>query len=275
MHAGVRETIIQKMRWDADGWLRTLDGGSLPTLETPAPDLLAHPGHPFPETPARNDFDSPHPDIDFQRLRTPHPEEIFSLTARPGFLRVTGCDTFGSFFTQALVTPAHFQIYRRPPLSRRPGQLLPAADGPITLKDACAPHFKRAHLNVSVTFDIMDQSLAEMKSLGLPIHVTELDVNGAISGQQGFGAGIGGNAAATDGGMIAEADKELTEAYTAVFKAFLKHKDAVKIVTFWGPNDANSWRGRARPLLFDTDIKPKPACDAVINLTKENGTITP
>ena len=92
------------MRWDADGWLRTLDGGSLPTLETPAPDLLAHPGHPFPETPARNDFDSPHPDIDFQRLRTPHPEEIFSLTARPGFLRVTGCDTFGSFFTQALVT---------------------------------------------------------------------------------------------------------------------------------------------------------------------------
>ena len=96
------------MRWDADGWLRTLDGGSLPTLETPAPDLLAHPGHPFPETPARNDFDSPHPDIDFQRLRTPHPEEIFSLTARPGFLRVTGCDTFGSFFTQALVTRRPF-----------------------------------------------------------------------------------------------------------------------------------------------------------------------
>ena len=124
----------------------------------------------------------------------------------------------------------------------------------------------QAHLNVSVTFDIMDQSLAEMKTLGLPIHVTELDVNGALGGQGGFGADVAGNAAATDGGLVAEADKKLTEAYTGIFKAFLNHKDAVKIVTFWGPNDANSWRGRARPLLFDADNKPKPAFDAVIKL---------
>ena len=40
----------------------------------------------------------------------------------------------------------------------------------------------------------------------------------------------------------------------------------MKIVTFWGPNDANSWRSRGRPLLFDGDSKPKPAFDAVINL---------
>ncbi len=133
----------------------------------------------------------------------------------------------------------------------------------------------QAHLNVSVTFDIMDQSLTEMKTLGLPIHVTELDVNGAMGGQQGFGAGIGDNSAATDGGLVAEADKKLTEAYTAVFNAFLKHKDAVKVVTFWGPNDANSWRGRARPLLFDADNKPKPAFDAVIKLATENPTKAP
>ena len=133
----------------------------------------------------------------------------------------------------------------------------------------------QAHLNVSVTFDIMDQSLTEMKTLGLPIHVTELDVNGAMGGQQGFGAGIGDNSAATDGGLVAEADKKLTEAYTAVFKAFLKHKDAVKVVTFCGPNDANSWRGHARPLLFDADNKPKPAFDAVIQLVREAAPKTP
>lgn len=133
----------------------------------------------------------------------------------------------------------------------------------------------QAHLNVSVTFDIMDQSLAEMKALGLPIHVTELDVNGAMGGQQGFGADVGGNAAATDGGLVAEADKKLTEAYSAIFKAFLKHKDAVKVVTFWGPNDANSWRGRARPLLFDADNKPKPAFDAVVKLATENAPKAP
>jgi endo-1,4-beta-xylanase len=133
----------------------------------------------------------------------------------------------------------------------------------------------QAHVNVSVTFDIMDQSLAEIKTLGLPIHVTELDVNGALDGQRGFGADIGGNAEATGGGMVAEADKKLTEAYTGIFKAFLKHKDAVNLVIFWGPNDANSWRGRARPLLFDADCKPKPAFAAVMKLAAGDTAKTP
>jgi endo-1,4-beta-xylanase len=124
----------------------------------------------------------------------------------------------------------------------------------------------QAHLNVSITFDTMEQSLAELKTLGLPIHVTELDVNGAMGGQRGFGADIGGNSSATDGGLVAEEDKKLTDAYTGIFRAFLKHRDAVKIVTFWGPNDANSWRGRGSPLLFDGNSKPKPAFDEVVKL---------
>ena len=124
----------------------------------------------------------------------------------------------------------------------------------------------QAHLNVSITFETMDQSLAEMKALGLPIHITELDVNGAVGGQRNTGADIAANAAATEGGLIAEADKKLTDAYVGVFRAFLKHRDALKLVTFWGPNDANSWRSRGRPLLFDGDSKPKPAFDAVIQL---------
>jgi xylan 1,4-beta-xylosidase len=41
--------------------------------------------------------------IDFQWLRTPWPEEIFSLTARPGFLRLLGRETIGSLFRQSLV----------------------------------------------------------------------------------------------------------------------------------------------------------------------------
>ena len=126
----------------------------------------------------------------------------------------------------------------------------------------------QAHLNVSITFETMDQSLAEMKSLGLPIHITELDVNSATGGQRNTGADIGANAATTEGGLVAEADKKLTDAYVGIFRAFLKHRDAVKIVTFWGPNDANSWRSRGRPLLFDGDSKPKPAFDAVIKLVK-------
>jgi len=133
----------------------------------------------------------------------------------------------------------------------------------------------QAHVNVGISFETMDQSLAEMKTLGLPIHVTELDVNGAMGGQRGFGADIAGNSSATDGGLVAEADKKLTDAYTGIFKAFLKHRDVLKVVVFWGPNDANSWRGRGRPLLFDADSKPKPAFDAVIKLAAESAPKAP
>jgi len=38
-----RETAIQKMVWGADGWLRTLDGQGIPTMETPAPMLSGIP----------------------------------------------------------------------------------------------------------------------------------------------------------------------------------------------------------------------------------------
>ena len=95
-----RETAIQKMVWGKDDWLRTLDAQGIPTLQTPAPAL---PAHAFPPTPAREDFNGPQLPLDFQWLRTPWPEEIFSLTARPGFLRLLGRDTIGSLFRQSLV----------------------------------------------------------------------------------------------------------------------------------------------------------------------------
>jgi len=95
-----RETAIQKMVWGKDDWLRTLDGQGIPTVDTPAPHL---PAHSFPQPTARADFDGAQLPIDFQWLRTPWPEEIFSLTARPGFLRLFGRETMGSLFRQALV----------------------------------------------------------------------------------------------------------------------------------------------------------------------------
>lgn len=127
-----RETAIQKMVWGSDDWLRTLDGQGIPTLETPAPvshpeafgneDRSARAGlaaassgnkltPPLTEKEVSGscervcscDFDHPELPLDFQWLRTPSPEEIFSLTARPGFLRLFGRETIGSLFRQALV----------------------------------------------------------------------------------------------------------------------------------------------------------------------------
>ncbi len=127
-----RETAIQKMVWGNDDWLRTLEGTGLPTIETPAPalsppafrggdrssppvaqavsggDKLSAPRHQGNLSSAsqrvcRYDFDEPHLPIHFQWLRTPWPEELFSLAARPGFLRLHGRETIGSLFRQSLV----------------------------------------------------------------------------------------------------------------------------------------------------------------------------
>jgi endo-1,4-beta-xylanase len=90
----------------------------------------------------------------------------------------------------------------------------------------------QAHVNVSTTFETMDQSLTEMATLGLPIHITELDVNSAVGGQRGFGANVADNAATTQGGLVNDADKKLADAYAGIFRAFVKHRDSVKMVTF-------------------------------------------
>jgi len=122
----------------------------------------------------------------------------------------------------------------------------------------------QAHVNVSMTFETMDQALTEMATLGLPIHITELDVNSAAGGQRGFGADISATASATQGGLVSDADKKLADAYAGIFRAFLKHRDSLKVVTFWGANDANSWRAQGKPLLFDGNNQPKAAFEAVI-----------
>jgi endo-1,4-beta-xylanase len=123
----------------------------------------------------------------------------------------------------------------------------------------------QTHISVSSpSFEAMDLALTEMASLGLPIHVTELDVNAAQGGQRTTGADISNNAATTQGGVVDGANQRLADQYASIFKAFLKHKDSVKMVTFWGVNDAVSWRANGRPLLFDGNNQPKPAFDAVI-----------
>ncbi len=95
-----RETAIQSMTWSPDGWLRTLDGKGVPYVDVQGPKLAIHP---FPAAAAREDFDQPELPLDFQWLRSPSPDGLFSLTERPGHLRLYGRETVGSLFEQALV----------------------------------------------------------------------------------------------------------------------------------------------------------------------------
>jgi xylan 1,4-beta-xylosidase len=88
------------MAWGEDGWLRTADGDGLPSLDVGAPPGAAQPTSP---SPGREHFDDLQLPIDFQWLRSPWPDELFSLAERPGFLRLYGRETVGSLFRQSLV----------------------------------------------------------------------------------------------------------------------------------------------------------------------------
>jgi endo-1,4-beta-xylanase len=125
----------------------------------------------------------------------------------------------------------------------------------------------QTHVSVSSpSFEEEDKALTELETLGLPIHITELDVNSAQGGQRSTSGDVAANASTTQGGLVSDADRKLADAYAGLFRAFLKHDKYVKVVTFWGVNDGVSWRAQGRPLLFDANDQPKPAFDAVIRV---------
>lgn len=123
-----REAAIQKCVWGEDGWLRLAQGGFVPDLDVPAPGGNGASPPPPGQSRLRRDFDTPDLPPEFQWLRTPYAERIFSLTARPGFLRLIGRESLGSWFEQALVArrQEHFSFRAE------------------TLVDAAPAHFQQA-----------------------------------------------------------------------------------------------------------------------------------
>ena len=73
---------------------------------------------------------------------------------------------------------------------------------------------------------------------------------------------------------------EFSDYYVKLFKIFVKHKNVIDRVTFWGVNDGQSWRNywpiKTRtdyPLLFDRDNKAKPVVERIINEIKSSESI--
>ena len=120
-----RETAIQKCVWRQDGWLYLADGGQTPAVEVEAPGVSLR------STEPRDYVFSPDSDLpaDFQWLRTPHSERIWSLTARPGWLRLIARESIGSWFEQALVArrQEHFNYRAETELEFRPESFQQAA----------------------------------------------------------------------------------------------------------------------------------------------------
>ena len=112
-------------------------------------------------------------------------------------------------------------------------------------------------------FEQIEQAIENYKALHLKVAITELDITitGAGGGQLG---GQQGNVVPPS----AEALAAQADAYAKLFSIFVKHREAIDRVTFWGLNDRRSWRRGQNPLVFDGDSKPKPALPAILDAVK-------
>ena len=116
--------------------------------------------------------------------------------------------------------------------------------------------------------DEIDTALVELHATGLKVMYTELDINLLPNTPRGADPAVANPYA---NGLPEEMQRQLARRYADVFRVFLKHRDAVTRVTFWGLSDADSWLNRGRmnyPLLWDRQRQPKPAFGAVVEVLK-------
>jgi endo-1,4-beta-xylanase len=127
------------------------------------------------------------------------------------------------------------------------------------------------------TVDQMDAAISAFGNLGLKVAISELDIDvlppATRQATADVTVSIQQNAALNPfvNGLPDSVQQQLAKRYAELFGVFLKHRDVVNRVTFWGVTDGDSWRndwpvrGRTSyPLLFDRAGQPKAAFDAVI-----------
>lgn len=125
----------------------------------------------------------------------------------------------------------------------------------------------------------IEESIEQYSALGLKVMFTELDIE--VLPRDFEGAEVSQRMKSDPSldpyknGLPDSVQQKLAADYEALFKLFLKHRDNIERVTFWGVNDGQSWLngwpvpGRTNyPLLFDREFKAKPAFYKVIALKK-------
>lgn len=128
----------------------------------------------------------------------------------------------------------------------------------------------------------IDQTIAEFAALGIDVMVTELDIDVLPAAWNYSGADISKVAVMEDGldpyteGLPDDVQQELADRYRDIFELFLRHRDVITRVSFWGVTDGDNWKnnfpvlGRTNhPLLFDREWQPKPAYYSVVEVAEE------
>ena len=134
------------------------------------------------------------------------------------------------------------------------------------------------------TVQQQDSTIAAFAALGVKVNITELDIDvlppatRSLTADVGLRAGLEASTNPYSGGLPDSVQQALAKRYADLFSVFLKHRDVIDRVTFWGVADADSWlnnwpvRGRTSyPLPFDRRHQPKPAFDAVVQTARRAG----
>lgn len=125
----------------------------------------------------------------------------------------------------------------------------------------------QAHYNENTVIADVEKSVKLFSSLpGVSISVTELDVTYANSGS-----------------LTPQQAKNQAIKYAQLFDIYKKNaagpanggKGRIERVTFWGTNDADSWRGTSFPLLFDKNLRAKEAFKAILDTAKYLSNVIP
>ena len=127
-----------------------------------------------------------------------------------------------------------------------------------------------------------ERTIATYAGMGLKVHVTELDVD-VLPTPADTGADVVNRAAYSREndpwreGLPDEIQQKLADRYEQLFRILLRYRKHVERVTFWGLHDGISWKndfpvpGRTNyPLLFDRDMKPKPAYQRLMKLARDD-----
>jgi GH35 family endo-1,4-beta-xylanase len=118
----------------------------------------------------------------------------------------------------------------------------------------------------NVPYEALDRAIGNYASLGLKVSITELDVTirGSSGGQLGPGFGRGRGRTATPASP--EDLKAQADTYGRLFAIFVKHKDHVERVTFWGLSDRRTWCFGQHPLIFDGNNQRKPCYASITDM---------
>lgn len=128
----------------------------------------------------------------------------------------------------------------------------------------------------------VEQTVIDFAGLGLDVMVTELDIDVLPPAMDYMGADVSVNVELRDElnpwpeELPDSVQQRLTERYADLFEVYLRYRDDITRITFWGVTDGDSWkndwpvRGRTNyPLLFDREWQPKPAFFAVVEKAEE------